>query len=201
MIDEEIKVEKQEAKAYKPLPSNIYQAEILDISLGQRPTYDTRNLPDDLKEYQKVFKFQFTILNNKEYRGRNVWNNFVPFSLYISHKKGKNELYQLLEAVFGRALTQQEEASIDTKFINGLIGKQLRLFILTVTKGDRSYDRVDKYLPVETQLEPLSQEEKDKARIKPKLPEQKPVNHEIDVVDDHQPPAGTKEINVDGIPF
>lgn len=176
MIQEEIKVEKQEVKAFPPLPSDIYQCEILDINLGQRPTYDTRNLPDDQKKYEKVFKFQFTVLDHADLRGRNVWNNFVPSSLRVSSKTGKNELYKILEAVLGHELTQEEEATIDKNFINSLIGRQLRVFVVTVKKGDKTYDKADRYLPVISLLPALTSEEKENARVKVKEEPKATVN-------------------------
>lgn len=165
MLEANIKVEKKEAQVYPPLPSDIYQVELLDIGTQQKPTYKTKTLPDDEKVYETVFKFQFTILDHRELRGRNVWANFVPSFLFIG-KNGKNDLYKILEAMLGHEMSPEEEANLDSTFLNSLIGKQCRIFIETVHKGDKSFDKASKFLPAMNQLSPLTEAEKEKARVK-----------------------------------
>jgi hypothetical protein len=172
MINSDIKVEKKESQEFSPLPDNIYQVQLLDVTDEKRPTYDTRNEPDDKKQYETVFNFQFVLLAGKDKdgepaRGRNLWANFIPSYLYES-KKGKNRLYQITEALLGHTLTLEEEAKMDGEFINNLIGKQIRVGTVTKTNGDKKFTNIDVYYPVEVELDGLSAEEAINATVKVK---------------------------------
>ncbi len=195
MLDTGIKVEKEEAKIYPPLPENIYQVELLDINSEKRPTYDTRFFPAEEQELETVFKFQYTLLAGKdkeeELRGRNVWHNFVPATLYIS-AKGKNVLYRIVEALLGRELTQEEEAEgISGEFLNDLIGKQCRIGTKHKASkdGTKVFDNIDTYYAIEGELEKLTDEEKENARVKVK-DEKEEVVEEV-----------AKEVDENGVPF
>lgn len=173
MISENITFEKKESQQYEALPENIYQVELLDVNVENRPTYDTRNKPDEEKVYEKVLNFQFTLLSGthegKSLRGRNVWENFVSTYLYISSKHGKNKLYEVVEGLIGRSLKPEEEArGITSDQINGLIGSQVRVGVKNRVVGDKTYDRIEQYYPVEMQMNALTADEKDKARVKSK---------------------------------
>ena len=173
MLDKNINVPKKETQDYPPLPENIYQVELLDVTSKENATYDTRLKADSEKEYETVLSFQFTLLAGKDkgesLRVRNVWANFIPAYLYISKKNGKNKLYQIVEALIDRELTQEEEAQgISGEFLNSLIGKQCRIATKHKESGDKVYDNVVTYYPAETQLTPLNAEEKDKAKVKVK---------------------------------
>ena len=181
MLDTNIKVEKEEAKVYPPLPENIYQVELLDINSETRATYDTRFMSDEEQVKETVFKFQYTLLAGKnkeeELRGRNVWHNFVPASLYIG-KNGKNALYRIVEALMGRDLTPEEEANgIDGTFLNELIGKQCRIGTKHKASKDGSkvFDNVETYYSIEQEQTPLTDEEKEEARVKTKDEKETPT--------------------------
>ena len=174
MLDTNIKVEKEEAKVYPPLPENIYQVELLDINSETRATYDTRFMSDEEQVKETVFKFQYTLLSGKnkeeDLRGRNVWHNFVPASLYIG-KNGKNALYRIVEALMGRELTQEEEVNgINGEFLNDLIGKQCRIGTKHKASKDGSkvFDNVETYYAIEKEETPLTDDEKEEARVKVK---------------------------------
>lgn len=166
MLDTNFKVEKKETKSFPPLPQDLYQVELLDISSQQKPTYKTKTLPDSEKVYETVLKFQFTVLDHRELRGRNIWANFIPSFLFISGKSGKNDLYKIVEALVGHELSPEEEAKMDGQFLNGLLGSQCRIFVDTIVKGDKTFDRPSKFLPIINPLTPLTNEEKEKARVK-----------------------------------
>lgn len=173
MINESITFEKKEGAVMELLPENIYQVELLDVNMEERATYDTRLKPEEEKEYEKVLTFQFTLLSGskdgKSLRGRNVWENFVPTYLYISKKTGKNKLYQVAEGLLGRSLTMAEEAEgFSGDLLNSLIGNQVRVGIKHITKGDKTYERIEQYYPIENELTRLSPEEKEKAQVKKK---------------------------------
>jgi len=173
MLNEELQVTKKESMDYAPLPKNVYQVELLDINSEEKATYDTRLKPAEEQEMETTLKFQYTLLAGKdketELRGRNVWVNFIPTYLYVGKKNGKNKLYQITEAFLGRELTQEEEAGgVNGKFLNSLIGKQCRVGVEPTTKGDNTYDTVTGYFVSEEDKEALTQEEKEKATVKPK---------------------------------
>lgn len=204
MITEEFKIEKKEKSEFPPLPENIYQAQLLDVNVEERPTYDTKNKPDNEKVMEKVLKFQFTLLNGtdmnadkeefKNLRGRNIWENFVPTFLYIG-KNGKNKLYQIVESLIRRELTQEEEATFTSSKINELVGMQTRIGIKNKAgKEGGVFSNIDTYYAVEQELTPLSEEEKEKARIK------KEDNPEVNLGDPtpeelNNPSEGTPEHN------
>jgi len=198
MLNETMSFEKKQGTEYEVLPENIYQVELLDVNLDRRPTYDTRLKPDSEKEYESILNFQFTLLsgtaNGKNLRGRNVWENFVPTYLYISKKNGKNKLYNVVEGLLGRGLTMAEEAEgITSDTINSLIGKQVRVGIKHNVKGDKTYDRIEQYYPVEIAMDKLTSEEKEKATVKKKESE----SNESEFI----PTSDTEEIRIEDVPF
>ena len=188
MIDNNLQIPKKEGKTYPSLPKNIYQVQLLEVNSEERPTYDTRLKSENEQVRETVLNFQFTLLNgmdstqekeaDKGLRGRNVWDNFVPTYLYIG-KNGKNKLYKIVEALLGRELTLEEEATgITGGAINDLIGKQCRLGIEPVTKKEKTYDKIESYYAIENELSPLTDEEKENARVK-KDDEKKEETEEI----------------------
>lgn len=191
MLDTNIKVEKQEGKTYPPLPEDVYQVELLDITAKENETYDSRMRNAVDKTFETVLSFQFTLLEGTEgeesLRGRNVWQNFVPTVLYIG-KNGKNGLYKIIEALLQRELTPAEEAGgVDGAFLNALIGKQCRIGTKhKASKKDATkiFDNIESYYPIKEELTALNAEEKEEARVKEKdgeakepvgLPEQEEI--------------------------
>ena len=174
MIEKKFTVEKKEKAEYPPLPRDVYQVELLDITSEKRATYDTRNKPEEEKILETILKFQFTLLegvdrarDNQELRGRSVWENFVPTYLYEG-KKGKNKLYKITEALLGRELTREDEMTMDSDFLNNLIGSQVRITIGHKESDGNVYDQITDYLYTNSDLEKLSEEEKEKASVKKK---------------------------------
>lgn len=180
MIDSNMKIEKKETKSYPALPENIYQVQLLDITSKEEETYDSKKDTSTPAVMETILSFQYTLLNgtdakqekeeDKNLRGRNIWQNFVPTYLYVG-KKGKNNLYKIVESLLGRELTQEEEAfGIDGEFMNKLIGKQCRVGIKhkPSTDGSKVYDNIETYYAIENELTPLTDEEKENARVKDK---------------------------------
>jgi hypothetical protein len=166
MLEENFQIKKEEKKEYPPIPDGIYQVEFLDINLKDKKGKFAK--PGD-----KVFSCQFTLLDGDEdgktLRGRNLWANFVPTSLYFG-KKGKNELYQVLEALTGQELSPEQEAKMDSNFITGLISKQCKVMVMNTEKDKDGnvYSNIVKYSPVKTFINALTDKEKEDARVKPK---------------------------------
>lgn len=198
MLDPNLNVEKKETTNFTPLPENMYTVELLDINSEKRPTYDTRNNPDDQKEYETVFNFQFVLLDGEEdgksLRGRSVWNNFVPSYLYISSKNGKNRLYEIVEALQKQTVSPQQEAEgITGQYLNSLVGKQTRIATENQVKGDKTYTQIVKFYQLSQNLDPLTKQEKIDATPKPK--DEKAEQVATEQYD------GNEEITADDIPF
>lgn len=169
-INETMQIEKRETQTFDPIPDDIYQVELLDITMKERPKYGKP------EEKENLFDFQFTLLegNDKDgdsLRGRNLWRNFVPTYLYISSKNGKNVLYQIIEAILGQELSPEQEAKMDGNFINSLIGGQVRVVVKTKQVGDKTYSNIESFLPKKKDLKALTEEEKEKATVKEKKEE------------------------------
>lgn len=178
MLEETIKINKEEAKSYPPIPDGVYTVEFLDINLK-----DAKG--KFAKPGEKNFSCQFTLLDGEEdgktLRGRNLWSNFVPTSLYIG-KKGKNELYQVLEAFTGSDLSPEQEAKMDSNFLTALIGKQCKVMVMITVNGDKFYNKIVKYSPVKSNLPSLTDKEKEEARVKPKTKDLDTANEMDDLM-------------------
>jgi len=77
MLPSKLKIEKKEKMEYDPIPADVYQVELFDITHKETPQYK------DKTKTEIVFDMQFTLLegkdeNGKDLRGRNIWRNFVP---------------------------------------------------------------------------------------------------------------------------
>lgn len=213
MILQQQTFQKREGNLYPLLPKAIYQCELLDLSTEQNETYNSKMGKTKEKEYQIDIKYQFTILagrddsqekeEQKELRGRNIWENYGQSYLYIG-KNGKNDFYRVVEAFLGRELTQQEQAEgISSDLLNSFIGKQINVSVETKTsKAGKSFDNIIDYLKVNTQLTPLTAEEKEEARVKTK--DEKVINAgegELGADVSQQGHIEEPEINVDNLPM
>ena len=173
MLDKDVEIEVREKAEYPPLPKNIYQVELLDINSERRPTYETRLKAEDEQKLETVLSFQFVLLEGKddetELRGRNVWANFIPCYFYEG-RRGKNKLMKIVEAFTGIPIDMKspEIKSFKVKDLNGYVGQQIRVSLEPQTKGDKTYDTIVDYLIGGTDLEILTEEEKEKATVKRK---------------------------------
>lgn len=177
MLDTSFNAPKVEATDYTPLPDDMYQVELLDVVSKSSETYDSKKAratnPALAPIMEPVLDFTFTVLEDteidgKSVRGRNIWMNFVHAYLYIG-KNGKNDLYKIVEALQGSALTQEQEAyGISGSALNALIGKQCRVVTKQVTKNGKTFMNVDNLLPAKAPLAPLTAQEKVDATPKPK---------------------------------
>jgi len=181
--------EKKEGKTYPNLPKGVYQAELLDVHTEENETYDSKMGKTEGKKYQTDLSWQFTILQGrdesqekeemKELRGRNVWENFGYSYLYMG-KTGKNNLWRITEAFLGRELTREEEASgITSELLNSFIGKQILISVEPKTsKSGKTFDNIIDYLKAQGQINPLTEEEKENAKVKKKDEAQAPANNQ-----------------------
>lgn len=173
MLEETIVAVKKESEDYTPLPDDVYTVELVDIVAEQRPTYDTRNNPKEEQVMEVVFNFLFGVLDaGDDIRGRRVLQSFVPSYLYVSGK-GKNKLYQIVEALQGQTVSPEQEAyGISGKELNALIGKQCRVGTKTETKGEKSYTNIDKWIVAREFKTPLTPDEKGKLEFPKKKDEE-----------------------------
>ena len=170
--------EKREGKEYPSIPKGIYQVELLDVKAVQNETYNSKmGKTNGVKEYQTDLAWQFTILSgrdeaqekeeNKELRGRNIWENFGNSYLWIG-KNGKNNLYRIVEAFLGKELNQKEEAEgINSDLLNTFIGQQINLSIEPKTsKTGKIFDNIVDYFKMSNKIQGLTREEKENATVK-----------------------------------
>jgi len=169
MLPSNISFEKKEGGNYEPLPEDMYQVELLDITLQEKPSYN------DKTKLEKVMSFQFVVLDG-ELRGRSIWRNFVPTFLYIG-KNGKNVLYQITESIIKRPLTIEEESTFGSDVINRLVGYQCRIVVKNKnSKEGKVFSNIDSFLPAKEKLQSLTDEEKEKATVKEKVDEIPTIN-------------------------
>jgi hypothetical protein len=160
MIEENFKIEKKEKADYPPLPEDVYQAELIDVTIEEKDT--TNNKTKEVTK-EKFFKFEYGLLdgveNGKSLRGRRVWMNYIPVYLYIG-AKGKNKLYKAVEVLTKRELTREEEATFEAKKLNELIGMQCRVVVKNTVKDGKTYSNIDSYLYANNNLLALTENEK-----------------------------------------
>ncbi|MEI9966197.1 MAG: DUF669 domain-containing protein [Candidatus Moraniibacteriota bacterium] len=154
MLPSNISFPVKEGKTFDPLPEDVYQVELLDIEMQEKPSYNDKSVMEN------VLSFQFVVLDDGEFRGRSIWRNFVPTFLYIG-KNGKNALYEITEAIIKRELTQEEEAMFGSDFINKLIGYQCRVVVKNKEgKEGKVFSNIDSFMPAKSKADPLSDEAK-----------------------------------------
>lgn len=198
MLPTGMKFEEKVGKSFEPLPEDVYQVELLDIELQEKPSYNDKSV------MEKVLSFQFVVLDQdeRELRGRSIWRNFVPTFLYISSKHGKNALYQITEAIIKKELTEEQKATFGSDYINKLIGYQCRVTVKNKEgKEGKVFSNIETFLPVKTKLPALTEEEKEKARVKKEITTVQPTKPAEDDEESIPTIVLDDETNVTDIPF
>lgn len=207
-IRENINVPKEEGKTFEVLPADVYQVELVDVNIEEVPNYD------DKSKLDKTLSFLFAINEEGEYKGRWLTYRYVPLSLYIG-SKGKNKLYNVIETLLGREMTMEEEATMDTQYIGGLIGNQIRLVVKIKEKGDKKSNIIESLLVVKSNLAPFTREEVSKMQADyqeaqkkwnektTEMPEKFATEHQGDNMDDSIPTIQLEdeEIRIEDVPF
>ena len=127
-----------------------------------------------------------------------VWANFVPTKLQINPKAkkwtGKNELYRIVEAINGKEFEGDQLTGADIK---SLIGKQCIIFTRNTepNANGKVFTNIWNYKPIVGSLEPLTEEEKERSKIK----KEKIDNEEAPF--DESSEDNTPEVTVDDIPL
>lgn len=175
MLDTNLTIEKVESENYAPLPEDMYIVELLDITAKQVETYDSKEARKTnsalAPEMELNFDFTFVLLNGEEngksLRGRTLYHNFIPSYLYIG-KKGKNKLYEVIEALQQSPISPDQEAfGFTGKDLNGFVGKQVRVGTGHKVRGEKTYSEIVKFYPHTTDITPLNAQEKVDATPKP----------------------------------
>lgn len=159
MIDENLKIEKKEGGNFEPLNQDIYSAELMDIIQREETNYQQSGT-------SPKFQFQFIILEGvdqagNEARTRSLIKRYVPITVSNTKKYGKNSLLQIIEALVGKELTEEEYTILDGKFLNGLIGEQCRVLIQNKQVNNNVFSNIENYLPATEKKTPLTDDEKE----------------------------------------
>ena len=154
MINTKFSIEKKETVVYEPLPEDVYTVELIDIELQEKPKYKNPS------ELEQVLSFSYGVVDEGEYRARRLWKNYVPIYLYISTKKGKNILYQIIEAHLKREMTVEEEAYFNSDKLNEFIGGEVRVVVKNRTKDGKTYSNIESLLKCTFPKPHLTEDEK-----------------------------------------
>lgn len=150
------KFEIPERKIYDAIPGDVYQVQVTDISEKLMPPYGKPfDIPDEEKE--TFINFEFTILDEGEYRGRKLWKAIrpVPPTPPEDSKFKPSWMYRFVSAINGMPMTYANGINWSADETNALIGKQLRVTVTKTDKGEKSYNNITEVLPAKIQLEPI----------------------------------------------
>lgn len=123
MIPNDYKIPMPEKKEYELLPEDTYQVQITSLELLE-----------DVELYQSTeredkFKFEFTIVEEGQYKGRKLWLEARTVLSPGSNGFSASWLYKLFCAVNGTNLGEEETKSVTASNINEMENKQLRLVV------------------------------------------------------------------------
>jgi len=202
MIEDKFGIEKKEKEEYPVIPVDVYAVELIDASGEQVETYDSKQSPATEAEFETVYKFEFKFLEGVDDKGKTlvgtkIQKKFVPNYFWIS-AKGKNMLYQVVEAFKGSALTEEEVKMFNVSVLNSYVGKQIRVGIEHKQTAKGIYCNINtfyasKFTPQTVQEAQTS--EKDAKTVDPNSVKY-PSNH-VPVVEADD----DSEIPLDQIPF
>lgn len=140
MLDNSFKMPKYEKKEYPLIPTDTYQAELVEIE-HVISTYKGEEKPQ--------LKFVFRILEDGEYYGRFQW---MYGSLAFRAGSKPTNLYKIISGITGLQYDEKQIESVDkwmdTKFLNGLVGVQVRLLVGPAERQDKTMtNKVQNILP------------------------------------------------------
>ena len=121
-----------------PIPEDVYQAEIIDITLQKKPKFKN---PTELED---TLTFKFAVIDKGEGYGRWLFRDMRPLVSPAKGDHAASKLYEFLSAIAGRPLTEEECKAIGPDRINNLIGKQVRLTVKVTDSGKNKIDGVMK---------------------------------------------------------
>jgi hypothetical protein len=207
-VSNSVKFEKIEKKEFEPIPANIYQVQIGDITEKLKTPWGS---PQGTEPTEQYLTFEFIILNEGAYKGRKLWKDVRPVSPTPSEGGSYKPswMWRIVSAVYKHPFTFQEGASFGPEAVNSMIGQQLRLIVNQTPKNaqGKSYNNITEVLPVEGEMPPLLADNEQSEGVKPTLREtvakhapsivrDDPTDGEINPMVNDEPP-----IDVEGIPF
>lgn len=171
-VSNNLKLNIPERKEFAPLPANIYQVQISDITEKLKRKWGA---PQDSEPTEEYLTFEFVILNEGEYKGRKLWKDVRPVPPTPSEGNSfkPSWMWRIVSAIEGHPLTFEQGAAFGPEQINGLIGRQLRLIVNQTPKNaqGKSYNNITEVLPVEGEMTPLLADNEQSEGIKPTLRE------------------------------
>ena len=202
MIEDKFKIEVKEKEEYPVIPVDVYAVELIDASGEQVETYDSKQNPATEAEFETVYKFEFKFLEGVDDKGKTlvgtkIQKKFVPNYFWIS-AKGKNMLYQVVEAFKGSALTEEEVKMFNVSVLNSYVGKQIRVGIEHKQTAKGIYCNINTFYPAKFTPQTVQESqtsEKDAQTVDPNSVKY-PSNH-VPVVEADD----DSEIPLDQIPF
>lgn len=170
-VSPNVKFETPERKVYDAIPGDVYQVQITDITEKLMPPYGKPfDIPDEEKE--TFVNFEFTILDEGEYRGRKQWKAVrpVPPTPPEDTKFKPSWMYRIVSAVNGMPMTYAGGIDWNADSTNSMIGKQLRVTVTKTDKGEKSYNNITEVLPAKVQLSPIEANNEQPAEPKTSAP-------------------------------
>ena len=143
-----VSVEAGNGKKFDPLPPDVYQVEILDIEEREGTKYQS-------SEVETQISVKFVVIEAGPHYGRFIWSSCSP---KVTGGTKQSKLYQVIVAALNREFTRDElqkaHEIVTPEFLNGLIGKQLRLTLSQKDKQDGSgrTNKIEAYMPKKTDL-------------------------------------------------
>ena len=205
MIEDKFEIEKKEKEEYPVIPVDVYAVELIDASGEQVETYDSKQSPATEAEFETVYKFEFKFLEGVDDKGKTlvgtkIQKKFIPNYFWIS-AKGKNMLYQVVEAFKGSALTEEEVKNFNVSVLNSYIGKQIRVGIEHKTTAKGIYCNINafyasKFVPETVQEKQTS--EKDAQTVDPNSVKYPTARADVPIIEEEEDDGS---INLQDIPF
>lgn len=149
------KYEMPERREFEAIPADMYQAQVTDITEKLKAPYGKPfDIPEEEKE--EFLSFEFTILDEGEYRGRKLWKDLRPVPPTPPEGNFKPSLmFRVVSAIQGQPTVYANAVNWGGEETNALIGQQLRLIVTRTEKGDKVYNNITEFLPVKQALEPV----------------------------------------------
>lgn len=130
-------------KEFDLLPEDTYEAEITKIDLKpDQPSYN------DPKVLEDLFNFEFTIVDEGEFKGRKQWKLLRPVMSSGGGNVDPSWLYKIFCAANQIRLSDDEAKMVKVDKINLLEGQKIRIVVIQkADKKGKMWNRVDNVLP------------------------------------------------------
>lgn len=174
-------------KSFPPIKAGLYTVQVWDIKEILKAPY---NAPLDAEKNVPFYTFEFTILNEGEFRGRRLWKDVKPVAP-IPPLGGRRsaKMWEIVSAIEGHPFTYEEGKHYAKDNVNALIGRQLNVFVMQKPPkaNGKIYNDINAFTSCDKELPLYTKEEAEAKRAELQA----------------SAPAGavTEDINVADIPF